>query len=107
MLQTSGVLPRYGRFVSLRSTRFSNQQPRFTRLQIHTPVFSTRPTVARCTLHTAMQKPLDFYAGPLVWIDCEMTGLDPRKDKILEIAVGRVWDMFRAKWTLTDRITLE
>ncbi|KAF5354862.1 hypothetical protein D9756_005441 [Leucocoprinus leucothites] len=32
-------------------------------------------------------KPLDFYAGPLVWIDCEMTGLDPRKDKILEIAV--------------------
>jgi hypothetical protein len=33
-------------------------------------------------------KPLDFYAGPLVWIDCEMTGLNPRKDKILEIAVG-------------------
>ena len=32
-------------------------------------------------------KPLDFAAGPLVWIDCEMTGLDPRKDKILEIAV--------------------
>jgi Exonuclease len=30
---------------------------------------------------------LDFYAGPLVWIDCEMTGLNPRKDKILEIAV--------------------
>lgn len=25
--------------------------------------------------------------GPLVWIDCEMTGLDPRTDKILEIAV--------------------
>jgi len=32
-------------------------------------------------------KILDFYAGPLVWIDCEMTGLNPRKDKILEIAV--------------------
>jgi Exonuclease len=30
---------------------------------------------------------LDFFAGPLVWIDCEMTGLDPQKDKILEIAV--------------------
>ncbi|KAF9451496.1 oligoribonuclease [Macrolepiota fuliginosa MF-IS2] len=33
------------------------------------------------------KKPLDFYVGPLVWIDCEMTGLNPRKDKILEIAV--------------------
>src|SRR5687768_7257374 len=22
-------------------------------------------------------QPLDFAAGPLVWIDCEMTGLDP------------------------------
>ncbi|KXN85296.1 Oligoribonuclease, mitochondrial [Leucoagaricus sp. SymC.cos] len=32
-------------------------------------------------------KPLNFYAGPLVWIDCEMTGLNPRRDKILEIAV--------------------
>ncbi|KAH9941938.1 oligoribonuclease [Amylocystis lapponica] len=31
--------------------------------------------------------PLDFAAGPMVWIDCEMTGLDARKDKILEIAV--------------------
>lgn len=32
-------------------------------------------------------KALDFHDGPLVWVDCEMTGLDPRKDKILEIAV--------------------
>ncbi|KAI0332953.1 oligoribonuclease [Cubamyces sp. BRFM 1775] len=32
-------------------------------------------------------KPLDWGAGPLVWIDCEMTGLDPRTDKIMEIAV--------------------
>jgi oligoribonuclease len=31
--------------------------------------------------------PLDPNDGPLVWIDCEMTGLDPRKDKIIEIAV--------------------
>ncbi|KAF8579631.1 oligoribonuclease [Ramaria rubella] len=31
--------------------------------------------------------PLRFADGPLVWIDCEMTGLDPQKDKILEIAV--------------------
>ncbi|KAG1794369.1 ribonuclease H-like domain-containing protein [Suillus plorans] len=33
------------------------------------------------------QTPLDFSSGPMVWIDCEMTGLDPRRDKILEIAV--------------------
>ncbi|CDO77045.1 hypothetical protein BN946_scf184403.g20 [Trametes cinnabarina] len=32
-------------------------------------------------------RPLDWAAGPLVWVDCEMTGLDPRTDKILEIAV--------------------
>lgn len=32
-------------------------------------------------------KPLNFNDGPLVWIDCEMTGLDPSKDKIIEIAV--------------------
>lgn len=27
-------------------------------------------------------------SSPLVWIDCEMTGLDHNKDRILEIAVG-------------------
>jgi len=32
-------------------------------------------------------KPMALSDGPLVWIDCEMTGLDPRKDRILEIAV--------------------
>ncbi|KAH7883197.1 ribonuclease H-like domain-containing protein [Phlebopus sp. FC_14] len=32
-------------------------------------------------------QPLNAHAGPLVWIDCEMTGLDPKKDKLLEIAV--------------------
>ena len=26
-------------------------------------------------------------SGPLVWIDCEMTGLNPKKDRLLEIAV--------------------
>jgi len=30
---------------------------------------------------------LTLQDGPLVWIDCEMTGLNPRTDKILEIAV--------------------
>ncbi|KAI0776314.1 ribonuclease H-like protein [Trametes elegans] len=40
------------------------------------------------TLRSRMEpKPLDWKAGPLVWIDCEMTGLDPRTDQILEIAV--------------------
>ncbi|KAF9039448.1 ribonuclease H-like protein [Hymenopellis radicata] len=32
-------------------------------------------------------KPLQPMDGPLVWIDCEMTGLDHRNDKIIEIAV--------------------
>lgn len=27
--------------------------------------------------------------GPLVWVDCEMTGLNPGKDKLLEIAVRK------------------
>ncbi|KAL4071282.1 ribonuclease H-like domain-containing protein [Scleroderma yunnanense] len=31
--------------------------------------------------------PLNFHAGPIVWIDCEMSGLNPRKDRLLEIAV--------------------
>ncbi|THH05672.1 hypothetical protein EW146_g9837 [Bondarzewia mesenterica] len=33
------------------------------------------------------RKPLNFHSGPLVWIDCEMTGLNPQKDKIMEVAV--------------------
>ncbi|TFL07181.1 ribonuclease H-like domain-containing protein [Pterulicium gracile] len=32
-------------------------------------------------------KTLGYEDGPLVWIDCEMTGLNHRHDKILEIAV--------------------
>lgn len=30
---------------------------------------------------------LSYGDGPMVWIDCEMTGLNPERDKILEIAV--------------------
>ncbi|KLO15076.1 hypothetical protein SCHPADRAFT_279246 [Schizopora paradoxa] len=30
---------------------------------------------------------LKFENGPLVWVDLEMTGLDPKVDKIMEIAV--------------------
>ncbi|ESK93647.1 rna exonuclease rex2 [Moniliophthora roreri MCA 2997] len=32
-------------------------------------------------------KQLTLADGPMVWIDCEMTGLDPETDKIMEIAV--------------------
>ncbi|KAF7351167.1 Exonuclease domain-containing protein [Mycena sanguinolenta] len=32
-------------------------------------------------------RPLSYGQGPMVWVDCEMTGLDADKDKILEIAV--------------------
>lgn len=35
-----------------------------------------------------MSTHLTFYDGPLVWIDCEMTGLDYKTDRILEIAVS-------------------
>ncbi|KAK1230478.1 Phosphatidylinositol 3,4,5-trisphosphate-dependent Rac exchanger 2 protein [Marasmius sp. AFHP31] len=34
-----------------------------------------------------MANPLQPVNGPMVWIDCEMTGLDPEADKIMEIAV--------------------
>ncbi|WWC89231.1 uncharacterized protein L201_004149 [Kwoniella dendrophila CBS 6074] len=32
-------------------------------------------------------KPLEYDDGPLVWVDCEMTGLDFLNDRIIEIAV--------------------
>ena len=37
--------------------------------------------------NVANPRPLDFSDGPIVWVDCEMTGLNPKMDKILEIAV--------------------
>lgn len=93
MLRTSGILPHYGRLAGRTTLRLPNQRLSFTLTRLQTRSYNSivfaRPTVTRRTLHTAMQ-PLDFYAGPLVWIDCEMTGLDPRKDKILEIAVSRI-----------------
>jgi hypothetical protein len=36
----------------------------------------------------AVRGPVD---GPLVWIDCEMSGLDPKKYRLLEIAVRAFW----------------
>ena len=37
----------------------------------------------RMLSHANQRAPLRFKDGPLVWVDCEMTGLDPQKDKIL------------------------
>ncbi|HEY8049141.1 MAG TPA: oligoribonuclease [Ramlibacter sp.] len=36
---------------------------------------------------TAAQPPLAKHEDNLVWVDCEMTGLDPEIDKLIEIAV--------------------
>lgn len=47
------------------------------------------------------QGPLEFNAGPLVWIDCEMTGLNPEKDKIIEIAVRTTTLMQQGDQVLT------
>ncbi|KAI0960791.1 hypothetical protein AcV7_000080 [Taiwanofungus camphoratus] len=79
---TRGIFPLYkhcqGCFVL--SSRRGPQAHHFTvasRRYLNTP-----------TIHMASDAtPLTFWAGPLVWIDCEMTGLNPRTDKILEIAV--------------------
>lgn len=48
--------------------------------------------------HRMSTRPLDFYAGPMVWIDCEMTGLDPRKDKVLEVAVRELLVLWQCIW---------
>lgn len=98
MLQISGVRPLLRRPKGWISTppKPLRSHPGF-RL-FHTPVIQTRssgssrhtgsPGNSLRSLHTFMQKPLSYDSGPLVWIDCEMTGLDPTKDRILEIAVS-------------------
>ena len=55
---------------------------------------STVPTTSKAIQRTlssssvqSSQKALGFDDGPLVWIDLEMTGLNPKVDKIMEIAV--------------------
>ena len=99
MLRTSGIL-HYGRFAGLRTPPFTNRQlSLFRPTRPHIPV---RQTVTWRTLYTAMQKTLDFHAGPLVWIDCEMTGLDPRKDRILEIAVSQIQHVSMVHSNLTS-----
>lgn len=90
MLRTSGILPFYRHLAGLRYLHPAIQAFSFAgRKHLHTSkaALPLRNKVEHRTLHTTMQQPLDWYAGPLVWIDCEMTGLDPRKDRILEIAV--------------------
>ena len=42
---------------------------------------------------------LDVDDGPLVWIDCEMTGSDPRSDKIMEIAVREKLSLVPFCWS--------
>lgn len=44
-------------------------------------------TMAAAPTSAAPIKQLFAADGPLVWVDCEMTGLDLGKDKLLEIAV--------------------
>ena len=64
------------------------------RLPLHVlPPPLTRKVTVLPTLAMRLSKPLDFAAGPLVWIDCEMTGLNPQTDQILEIAVRLVMYM--------------
>lgn len=89
MLWKPGNLPFFRRFqvTGLRHLHSAPQTFSFTgwkHFHASKVVFNR---IEQHNLHTAMQRPLNWYAGPLVWIDCEMTGLNPRKDRILEIAV--------------------
>lgn len=54
-------------------------------------IYSRRAFVSGRTIPPMALSPLNYASGPLVWVDCEMTGLNHKTDKILEIAVsGRV-----------------
>jgi DNA polymerase III epsilon subunit-like protein len=65
-------------------------------LQIRTyagrPLFSP-PPVSVYSRQEPM-RPLTAEDGPMVWIDCEMTGLDPRTNRIMEIAVGNMREVY-------------
>ncbi|KIJ51301.1 hypothetical protein M422DRAFT_26722, partial [Sphaerobolus stellatus SS14] len=55
---------------------------------IRTYKYRPRPYIRFARMANFSAKgPLMYNDGPLVWVDCEMTGLDPDKDKIIEIAV--------------------
>ncbi|KAJ7209716.1 ribonuclease H-like domain-containing protein [Mycena pura] len=65
-------------FLALRRARISPS------LIYHQTRFFNKTRLVRPSMNS---RPLAYGDGPMVWIDCEMTGLDPSKDKILEIAV--------------------
>jgi len=61
-------------------------------------MWAMKPTTPSSVLHDPVLEPTQSMADPsgetlaksemnLVWIDCEMSGLDPEKEKLLEIAV--------------------
>lgn len=57
------------------------------RMNVLPQYYSAMPVSAEETSTNVPTRILDADAGPLVWIDLEMTGLDPKKDEIMEIAV--------------------
>jgi hypothetical protein len=57
------------------------------------PTYSKRYLATRILplLGSRMSEVKPLYTGaenPLVWVDCEMSGLDPRRNRLLEIAVS-------------------
>jgi hypothetical protein len=54
---------------------------------INPSTFQTRRTYAKMLQMMENPRPLTQQDGPLVWIDCEMTGLNHKEDLLLEIAV--------------------
>ncbi|KAJ6495760.1 ribonuclease H-like domain-containing protein [Mycena vitilis] len=65
------AIPRSTRIFPVRCTRYLHARSlRKVRLPVHMD-----------------HRQLSYGDGPMVWVDCEMTGLDPDNDKILEIAV--------------------
>ncbi|PVG00409.1 ribonuclease H-like protein [Serendipita vermifera] len=67
--------------VFLRSVRLIHRSP----ISSFTP--RTRTISSMMLQMMENPRPLTLDDGPLVWIDCEMTGLDYKKDILLEIAV--------------------
>lgn len=60
----------------------------FRMMSSSVPVGAAGTTSAEQSDSTATKRTLDYESGPMVWIDLEMTGLDTKVDKIMEIAVS-------------------
>ena len=69
------------------SNRLRPCYSRRLRAENYTPRLHRRITTYASMSETVEPKAIEYESAPLVWVDCEMTGLDYRKDKILEIAV--------------------